>query len=95
MMYYMSFADSNKPTGEHFLGATIVKAEDPHTATKRAWELGINPGGEICFVAIPANEKEELPEVVQKYFETFVPREIAMLDPHETLGEIRAREAND
>src|SRR5579872_5489004 len=43
MWYWLSFADEEKG----FLGVAIVRARSIDEAITRAWELGINPGGEV------------------------------------------------
>ena len=40
--WWMSFADEKGN-----LGVSIVDAEDPKEAIKKAWKLGINPGGSV------------------------------------------------
>lgn len=52
-LWWLSFADASLPTGSQFLGACIVAAETPVAAIKIAHSLGINPGGEVVWVAIP------------------------------------------
>lgn len=46
--YYLSFADDVQ-----FRGGVIIEAYGPATAISKAWELGINPGGEVLFTEIP------------------------------------------
>lgn len=52
MYWWLSFADSNKPKGEQFLGATIVKAGGPASAIRRTHVLNINPGGQVAYEKI-------------------------------------------
>ena len=68
--FYMSFCDVNRPTGQKFLGATVVQAEDEKSAFERATELGINPGGEVAFYPL-----KSLPSEGQHYLNTLIPRE--------------------
>lgn len=49
--WWLSFADGSLPAGEQFLGVAIVRARGPSLAIHRAHELGINPGGEVRFMA--------------------------------------------
>jgi hypothetical protein len=50
--YYLSFVDVE--TGkDRFLGACIVEAESDVGAIRRAWELEINPGGEVMILDVP------------------------------------------
>jgi len=52
MWYWLSFADEKLPPGDQFLGAAIVYAHGIITPTGRAWELGINPGGECQCIGL-------------------------------------------
>ena len=45
--WWLSFAD------EKFLGCTVVKARGVISATRRAHEIGINPGGSVMSVRLP------------------------------------------
>lgn len=51
--FYISFCDPDRPKGTQFLGAVIVRADDMASATREAWRLGINPGGEALGFSIP------------------------------------------
>lgn len=44
--WWISFCDGSKPKGTQFLGVVIVRAKGFAGAIKRAWDIGINPGGE-------------------------------------------------
>ena len=46
--WYLSFA-----TQTDFLGGVIVQGGSVIEATKEAWRLGINPGGEVLGVEVP------------------------------------------
>lgn len=46
--HYLSFA-----TDEGFRGGVIVRGGDVVEATKEAWRLGCNPGGEVLGAPIP------------------------------------------
>jgi hypothetical protein len=50
-LWYLSFADGDKPPGEQWLGAAIVRAPDLASAVSRAWAVGANPGGEVASVS--------------------------------------------
>jgi hypothetical protein len=58
----MSFADPDKEPGTQFLGVCIVQGGGIAEATQTAWDLGINPGGEIQAHPIP---EEHVPD--EKY----------------------------
>lgn len=45
-LWWLSFADEDKPKGEGFLGVCIVRASHIVEAANVAHELGINPGGQ-------------------------------------------------
>ena len=53
-LWYMSFASD-----AGFLGAVMVMANNAVHAAERAWELGINPGGEV--MALPVPDGVEVP----------------------------------
>lgn len=60
--FWLSFADPNKPKGQQFLGGTLIEVPiGGHpgviAAVQRAWDLGINPGGEVAsFELAPGGE---------------------------------------
>lgn len=47
VQWWMSFCDPEKPKGQQFLGVVVVEAPGFMHAHQKAWELGVNPGGEI------------------------------------------------
>jgi hypothetical protein len=57
-LWWLSFVDTEKsapldeqvPGSGGFLGVAIVRANGPIDAVKRAWTLGINPGGEVQII---------------------------------------------
>jgi len=53
--WYLSFADGK------FLGACIVRAHGVVSASQRAWELGINPGGQVLGHIVPEGNEDLLP----------------------------------
>lgn len=46
-LWWLSFADPDKPKGQRFLGVCIVEARGPASAMLEARRRGCNPGGEI------------------------------------------------
>lgn len=54
--WWLSFADPERPEGEQFLGAVVIDAdgETPFHAHFAATALGLNPGGEMVSIQIPA-----------------------------------------
>jgi hypothetical protein len=58
-LYWLSFADAEKPKGEQWLGGTFVEVKGSGKdglaqAIVRAHNLGINPGGQIKSMEVPA-----------------------------------------
>lgn len=53
--FYFSFADGDLPTGEQFLGALFINASDIRAAVTQSHLTGLNPGGEIQTVELPAD----------------------------------------
>lgn len=50
--FWMSFCDSDKPKGSQFLGVILVRGVDIQDAMTNSWLMGINPGGEVAFMAM-------------------------------------------
>lgn len=57
VFWWISFVDPDKPKGEKFLGACLVKAlpENPHHALQAAFQHQCSPGGEAMFIEFPAD----------------------------------------
>lgn len=72
--YYLSFSDNERPKGEMWAGACCVEAEDEVAATRRAWELGCNPGGSVLIHKIPPDKY--VPEMLRNNLVT----DFAMLE---------------
>jgi hypothetical protein len=72
-LWWLSFVDTDKsappeeqvPGGGGFLGVVIVEADNPDTAIRRAWELGVNPGGQVQIVG-PGPLDAYPPEVLNR-----------------------------
>ena len=45
--WWLSFCDPDRPKGERFLGVAIVPGITIVDACETAWDLGINPGGQV------------------------------------------------
>jgi hypothetical protein len=58
--YSLSFADPARPEGQRFLGVCIVEAMTLQDAIMRAWELGINPGGEVAGFLVPPDHEQNI-----------------------------------
>lgn len=78
-LYYCSFADPGLPSGQQFLGATIIEAPDQEAVVPLLWAMGRNPGGEVKFAELECCE-HDLPTAARKYFDRFVPRDEVMKD---------------
>lgn len=57
-IYWLSFCDDDKATGEKLLGVAIVEAPDTVAAVKLAHEKKCNPGGEVMAVGIEITDEE-------------------------------------
>lgn len=75
MMFWLSFCDTDKPEGTQFLGVAIVEVLPPFTprrsplhakdnafacALERSHAIGVNPGGEVGSMEIPAAHEERM-----------------------------------
>ena len=58
-LWYLSFVGDDSV----FLGATVVAADSGIGAVAEAWRLGVNPGGEVMFCAVP-KDCETAPDIV-------------------------------
>jgi hypothetical protein len=47
---------TDKPKGERFLGVIVLESDDLVEAIDTAWEMDINPGGEIMSFRLPFTE---------------------------------------
>jgi hypothetical protein len=83
-LFYLSFADPEKPKGQQFLGATIVEAGTEVLAVAEAWLRGINPGGEVAIVDLHLSP-DDLPSECASYLNRLVPREEIFAQPHELI----------
>jgi hypothetical protein len=55
-LWWLSFADPEKPQGQQFLGGLITQARTFPAALTRSWAIGVNPGGEVAYRGpIPAS----------------------------------------
>lgn len=60
--WWLTFCDRQAPKGRQFLGACVVRAVDIVGAAKAAHALGINPGGEVRGISVPADRIGSLPQ---------------------------------
>ena len=63
-LWWLSFCDPAKPSGEQFLGVALVEADDLPSATRRAWREGCNPGGEIAGFDLPLDKMTNARRVI-------------------------------
>jgi hypothetical protein len=76
-VYYLSFA-----TEGEFLGGVFIEAHGIITATEKAHELGINPGGEVaCWGPVPPPVASAMDRLLSKEeVETVPPADIRIKD---------------
>jgi hypothetical protein len=72
-LFYLSFADSDLPKGEQFLGCLIMRASHMTEAVQASHALGLNPGGEV--VGHPVKIQPGFGEVPEKYIERLLTKE--------------------
>lgn len=46
-LFYMSFADGERPRGSQFLGGLLIPAKTFTGALRASHDTGVNPGGEV------------------------------------------------
>ena len=80
-LYWLSFADGDRPKGEQFLGACTVRAADFIESVMAAHLLGINPGG--CVEGFACDPGIEVPD---KYVERLLTRAECEAMDRELLG---------
>lgn len=73
-MLWLSFCDSSRPKGTRFRGVVIIQADNVIEGAHVCWELGVNPGGEIVCVPIPANMESFLVACGQQYLNRLLSR---------------------
>lgn len=86
--WWLSFADPDRPTGQQFLGACIVRAVDEISAVKVAHALGINPGGEVRFMDLVPEKVARLSFDLSVYYGRFIPRDEALALADRVSGEL-------
>lgn len=57
-LFWLSFADPDKPSGSQFLGVVVIRAASYPLAVHETHRLGINPGGEVLGVELDAQAAE-------------------------------------
>lgn len=62
--FYLSFCDEDRPAGEKFLGACIVRGTDIARAAEEAWTRGCNPGGQVLGVDIEFGPSGKPPDAL-------------------------------
>jgi hypothetical protein len=61
-LFWLSFVHIDRAIGDRCVGACVVEADDFVGAIEEAWRLGINPGGEVAGLPIPADKYSKFPE---------------------------------
>lgn len=74
--WYLSFADASLPRGSQFLGAVVVEGVNLPGAVTRAHLLGVNPGGGVYGIELPA-------QIVARVPAEFMDRLLAPVDIRE------------
>lgn len=74
MFWWLSFADSERPKGQQFLGAAVVEAPSHLDAVLKSHRLSINPGGEVECSNIPADKMAEF----APYVDRFIPPDVVI-----------------
>jgi hypothetical protein len=60
--WWLSFCDTDRPAGQQFLGACLVRAGSLPEAITVSHLLGVNPGGEIEILGpIPPEKVDKIP----------------------------------
>lgn len=59
-LWWLSFADPNRPEGERFLGVSLVYADTLPQAMHKAWMKNCNPGGQIAGWSLPPEGEEKV-----------------------------------
>ena len=54
--WWLSFVDSEKPEGHGFLGVAIVEGSGVASASIKAHELGVNPGGAVKGIPLAGSD---------------------------------------
>lgn len=52
-LWWLSFIDPTRPQGERLLGVVVVHDIGPMLAVNKAYDLGVNPGGEVVIMPLP------------------------------------------
>jgi hypothetical protein len=58
--FWLSFSDPDAPSDQRFLGVAIFDMDESKRRlsvgeiVRRAWRLGINPGGQVCVQEVPS-----------------------------------------
>ena len=76
---WLSFCDGSLPKGSQFLGVFITEADNVMEAAQKAWQLGVNPGGEIQSVDV-TNDFSIKPEHMDKLMSKDEVRECGFID---------------
>lgn len=84
--WYLSFTDPDRPKGTQFLGACVVEARGIAQAIGESHRLGLNPGGEVLPIQVPA-DKEPVPEVRGRLLSAREARDMELQDVGGTMAE--------
>lgn len=60
-LWWLSFSDGDKPSGQQWLGCTLIEGETFLSAHLTASMAGANPGGECIGMSFPTELAERVP----------------------------------
>jgi hypothetical protein len=71
-LWWLSFCDPELPKGRSFLGVIIIEAIGYAHAIKKAWDMKINPGGEVLgFLVGPV----QVPKIPREFYDRLLSKE--------------------
>lgn len=64
-LWWLSFCDPTMPKGSKFLGAIALEVPAGIDPIRHAWNMNLNPGGEVMFGEVPADQHKLFPDSVR------------------------------
>lgn len=92
-LWWLSFCDTDRPSGQQFLGVCIVAGRDLEAAVRNAWVLGINPGGQV--LGLKASKKKMRTFLAEEHWGKLLNRAelaLACQEPLKTIAELQRGE---
>lgn len=89
-LWWLSFCDSSRPIGQHFIGACIAEGEDESDVVVQTWAHECNPGGEVAMIEFPEHAPDfKLPRWTLWRTQDEVAAALALVDDRGvTVGEM-------